>query len=71
MLIDKSNIILQFTCPVCKHLHVVAVDIEDYMEFAYENCSVRQAFPYLDRTEREQIISNLCPSCQLKIFQET
>ena len=54
-------------CVMCGKDHSVTVDFEDFQN--WENGKLAQdAFPYLDPTEREQIISGLCPSCQKKIF---
>lgn len=54
-------------CVMCGKDHSVAVDFEDFQD--WENGKlVQDAFPYLDPTEREQLISRLCPSCQKEIF---
>lgn len=54
-------------CPFCGCEHVVNVKAESV--FAYE-CGelVQKAFPYLNATEREQIVSGMCPDCQKDIF---
>lgn len=55
------------TCPFCGKQHKVEVDGSDY--FAYMDGELAQnAFPYLSATEREQIISHICPACQQSIF---
>ena len=60
-------IVLELTCPFCGTTHFVEVKLEDLE--AYETGALAQnAFPYLTDTEREQIISRLCPMCQDEIF---
>ena len=60
---------LEITCPICGRTHYVEVTEESYTAYANgELC--QRAFPYLSATEREQIISGLCPDCQKKIFGE-
>ena len=54
-------------CPFCGAEHSVMVEMEDY--FAWQDGELAQkAFPYLSATEREQLISHICPECQDKIF---
>ena len=56
-----------FECPFCGKYHSVTVSSESWN--AYGNGALAQdAFPYLTATEREQIISHLCPECQDDIF---
>ena len=54
-------------CPFCGKEHSVEVKLADYEK--YESGELAQAaFPYLSATEREQIISGICPTCQDNIF---
>lgn len=58
---------LVMRCPFCDTEHSVEVGIRELEN--YENGALAQnAFPNLSATEREQIISHLCPQCQEKIF---
>ena len=60
-------ITLEIVCPFCEEIHFVDV-LESELE-AYENSALAQvAFPNLSATEREQIISGICPQCQNSIF---
>ena len=64
---ELVNLII--TCPFCGQEHSVAVLEDDYIN--YVNGELAQyAFPYLTATEREQIISGLCPECQISVFGE-
>lgn len=61
------DIILEIVCPFCGESHSVNVAESDYIN--WQNGQLAQdAFPYLDATEREQLISHLCPKCQNDIF---
>lgn len=63
------NIYLQKTCPMCKKDHTIMVDIEHYALYN-KGTLTQDAFPspIYTATERESIISGLCPQCQKKIF---
>ena len=59
--------ILEMVCPFCGAEHNVKVSMNGW--FAYVNGALAQnAFPELNATEREQIISNMCPDCQKDVF---
>ena len=56
-------------CPCCGKEHFVVVDEEEFM--AWENGElIQNAMPSLSATEREQLISHICPKCQASIFGE-
>lgn len=61
------DIKIEITCPFCGTTHFVEVAERDYN--AWQSGELAQvAFPYLSATEREQLISQMCPNCQEKIF---
>lgn len=65
--IMKTIIVLELVCPFCGETHFVDVPLEELE--AYEAGALAQeAFKSLNATEREQIISRLCPKCQAEIF---
>lgn len=57
------------TCPMCGTEHFVVVDFDDLLLWRNGEL-VQKAFPYLSATEREQLISELCPECQKLIFKK-
>ena len=60
--------LLGMVCPFCGTEHFVFVPVEELTE--YEMGAMAQvAFKSLNATEREQIISHICPECQEKIFK--
>ena len=60
---------VEITCPLCNVEHAVRVDFAQFE--AWENGElIQNAMPYLTFTEREQLISGLCPKCQVKAFGE-
>ena len=64
MRIDVSII-----CPFCGEDHTVEVNLTQYE--AWQNGElIQNAMPNLTPTEREQLISQICPKCQAKIFGE-
>jgi len=59
---------ISLICPICGKVHFVEVAMEDYMAWEVGGKLAQEAFPYLSATEREQLISQLCPKCQESIF---
>ncbi len=55
------------TCPFCGKQHSVEVDFDGYCAWMGGEL-IQNALPELSPTEREQLISDLCPTCQEKIF---
>ena len=63
----NRNLALAITCPFCEMNHQVLVNEDDF--YRWQDGELAQnAFPYLSATEREQLISQVCPDCQEKIF---
>lgn len=58
---------LRFYCPCCHIEQIIYVEVEEFYDYI-NGVSVQEAFPNLDPTHREQIISHLCPKCQLDFF---
>ena len=55
------------TCPFCGVNHSVEVNLAQYE--AWENGElIQNAMPDVSATEREQLISQICPECQAKFF---
>lgn len=57
-------------CPMCGRTHSVTVNMEEYNKWARGMAHIQDAMPRLSATEREQILSGLCPTCQNKVFEE-
>lgn len=64
-----TEIILTTTCPFCGQISQIKVYEEDYVRWQ-EGELIQNCFPYLNATQREILISHICPSCQRTIFQE-
>ena len=60
-------ITLEMVCPFCGKVHFVEV-LESELDVYNSGALAQVAFPNLSATEREQIISGICPKCQTKIF---
>lgn len=59
--------IVEIHCPFCGCVHTVEVNEDAYYDWQ-EGMLIQNAMPDLTPTEREQLISKLCPDCQDKIF---
>ena len=58
---------LVFVCPFCGAEHEVNVPFDGYLAWDSGEL-IQNALPMLSATEREQMISHLCPACQEIIF---
>jgi len=63
------DIRLEIICPFCGKSHFVEVAESDYFDWC-NGALAQNAFPYLNATKREQLISHTCPQCQTDIFGE-
>lgn len=60
---------LEMVCPFCGQIHNVEVLEISYVMYM-AGAQAQDAFPYLSATQREQIMSHICPSCQAWIFND-
>lgn len=56
-------------CVFCGNVHFVDVN-EDAYRLWVDGALIQDAMPELSATEREQLISRICPKCQEDIFDE-
>lgn len=60
---------VEMTCPFCGAEHCVEVNFAGFE--AWQNGElIQRAMPDLSATEREQLISQICPKCQAEVFGE-
>ena len=62
-----EKIICEMVCPFCGKKHIVVVEEEGFRKWQ-EGELIQKALPSLSATEREQLISDICPKCQADIF---
>jgi len=61
------TITVSIVCPFCGNEHFVTVGEESFEK--WQNGELAQnAFPYLSATQREQLITQVCPKCQDKFY---
>ena len=65
----NMKIDIEITCPFCYKNHAVEVSLAGYIEWERGEL-IQNVMPDLTFTEREQLISHICPKCQAKIFGE-
>lgn len=54
-------------CAFCGKEHSVEVDFDKFMQWKM-GALIQNAMPELNATQREQLISGICPDCQERIF---
>lgn len=62
-----EDIILTMKCPFCGKDHEVKTSEQDYINYLIGE-PIDVAFPKLNATQREQILSHICPKCQDEVF---
>lgn len=63
----KINV--EIICPFCGAEHSVEVDLAQFEDWQNGEL-IQKAMPDLTPTEREQLISRMCPKCQAEVFEE-
>lgn len=64
-----DSVVVSMVCPFCGNEHTV--EVSEYAFYQWEDgASIQTVMPTLSATEREQLISHICPSCQVSIFGE-
>ena len=62
-----DEILVEYQCPFCGKIHGVHVSERAYYQWE-DGALIQNVMPGLSATEREQIISHICPDCQTKVF---
>lgn len=63
------EVVLTTKCPVCGEHSCTTVKAKDFERWTDPNGSlIQDAFPYLDKYQREVLISGICPPCWEKLF---
>ena len=60
---------IEIICPFCGAEHSVEVNLAQF-EAWQSGELIQRAMPDLTPTEREQLISQICPKCQAEVFGE-
>ena len=56
-------------CPLCKNTTWVSVPVEAYEAWQMGMC-IQNAWPDGSATDRETLISGICPECQKETFED-
>ena len=60
---------IEIVCPFCGATHFVEVNEEHFFLWYNGPELIQDVMPELSPTEREQLISGICPKCQNEIFE--
>lgn len=60
--INYKDVCVVTQCPFCGRGNEVEVNEEDYWDYE-DGMKAAEAFPYLSASEREMLISGICPKC--------
>ena len=62
-----DSVIVSMSCPICGNEHTV--EVSEYAFYQWEDgACIQTVMPTLSATEREQLISHICPDCQASVF---
>lgn len=64
----KLNLILKVTCDHCGREYELRVNMDDYQSWKLGETQIQDAFPYLNPSERELILSHCCGECWNRIM---
>ncbi len=67
MKVNSKEGIVATHCPFCGCTNGVEVNEKDYLDWQ-DGALVQDAFPYLNASEREMLISGICPTCWFNTF---
>jgi len=70
MKINYKEVYIISYCPFCGKGHEVEVNDMDYLDWK-DGASAQDAFPYLSASERELLITGICPTCWNNTFGDT
>jgi len=62
-----DDVIVVMTCRFCGKEHVVRVNEKAFYEWQ-NGALIQNVMPELSATQREQLISEICPACQDNLF---
>lgn len=65
--INYKEVCVITRCPFCGHANEVEVNEADYWDWQ-DGMKVQDAFPYLWPSEREMLLSGICPTCWERTF---
>lgn len=58
------------TCPHCGKRGALEVDTIAYNNWKEGGALIQEAFPDMDKADREQLITGIHPKCWIEIFKE-
>ena len=64
-----DSVMFTIVCPFCGKEHGVEVSESAFYEWQ-SGALIQSVMPTLSATEREQLISHICPACQASLFGE-
>lgn len=59
---------IEVTCVSCGTRHTIIVPTANYRMWASGQAKIQHALPMLSSSERELLISNICPKCWDRLF---
>lgn len=65
---ETATTTVHIICPFCRKKHCVKnIPVRGFDRWRNGEL-IQRALPNLTLTQREQLVSNLCPDCQVKVF---
>lgn len=64
-----NKTLIEMKCPFCRREHSVTVNTDAYNDWLNGDL-IQRAMPELSATEREQLISQMCPNCLKSAYGE-
>ena len=62
------NITLTRVCMYCHQMHTFTMPVDDYRKWAVNRVAIQKALPYFNASQREILLSQICPECWDVLF---
>lgn len=61
-------IVVEYQCPFCREIKNATYPTDGYTKWYMKGFLIQEAMPEVSATDREILISGICPECQKTIF---
>jgi hypothetical protein len=68
--LDQDPYIHTNSCLYCGTENVIKIDQEDYIKWKVQKTYIQEVFPWLDKEQRELLISGTHPQCWDEVFPD-
>ena len=64
----KETVTIEYRCPFCRQTKRADYPTDGFTKWYMRGYLIQEAMPEVSATDREILVSNICPECQKTIF---